>query len=62
MYQEFYAGNSYVGYAVAAFVFFLGVFLFVLVQQLFGMRSGQSLEQVAALPFEDKEYVRREQT
>lgn len=62
MYQEFYASSPYVGYAVAAFVFFLGVFLCVLVQQLLGKRSGQSLDPIAYLPFEDREHVRREQT
>jgi len=57
MYQEFYASNPYVGYALAAFVLFFGIFLFVLVQQLFGARSGQSLDRVARLPIEDREHV-----
>lgn len=62
MYQEFYADSPYVMYAIGAFVFFLGVFLLVLLQQLLETRSDKSHDPLAYLPFEDREHVKREQT
>lgn len=53
MYQEFYAGSTYVSYALAAFVFFFGAFLFVLARFFVSGRSRCVSDSAAYLPLED---------